>query len=137
MYFQSTVLLLFNYASYFSSSSVDSRFTSGRFISSRPILLYFISCLFFLCINIAFYAPTPRQQQVLSVNCCYIIYSCLYVSCHCNRPISQTVFMLSIAINRAKHVCATVIIKHNCLLICNPKIVINILLCLLNSIGHI
>ena len=29
------------------------------------------------------------------------------------RPISQTVFMLSIAINRAEHVCATVIIKHN------------------------
>ena len=29
------------------------------------------------------------------------------------RPISQTVFLLSIAINRAEHVCATVIIKHN------------------------
>ena len=29
-----------------------------------------------------------------------------------NKPISQSTFMLSIAINRAKHVCATVIIKH-------------------------
>ena len=29
------------------------------------------------------------------------------------RAISQTVFMLSIAINRAEHVYATVIIKHN------------------------
>ena len=29
-----------------------------------------------------------------------------------HRPISPTVFMLSIAINRAEHVCATVIIKH-------------------------
>ena len=54
-----------------------------------------------------------------------------------NRPISQTVFMLSIAINRAEHVCATVIIKHNCMLMCNHKIVINIMLCLLNSTGHI
>ena len=53
------------------------------------------------------------------------------------RPISQTVFMLSIAINRAEHVCATVIIKHNCMLMCNHKIVINIMLCLLNSTGHI
>ena len=47
-----------------------------------------------------------------------------------NRPISQTVFMLSIAINRAEHVCATVIIKHNYMLMCNRKIVINIMLCL-------
>ena len=54
-----------------------------------------------------------------------------------DRPISQTVFMLSIAINRAEHVCATVIIKHNCMVICNHKIVINIMLCLLNSTGHI
>ena len=51
------------------------------------------------------------------------------------RPISQTMFMLSIAINRAEHVCATVIIKHNYMLMCNHKIVIN--LCLLNSTGHI
>ena len=54
-----------------------------------------------------------------------------------NRPISQTVFMLSIAINRAEHICATVIIKHNYMLMCNHKIVINIMLCLLNSTGHI
>ena len=33
------------------------------------------------------------------------------------RPISQTVFMLSIAINRAERVCATVIIKHNYMLL--------------------
>ena len=54
-----------------------------------------------------------------------------------HQPISQTVFMLSIAINRANHVCATVIIKHNYMLMCNHKIDINIMLCLLNSIGHI
>ena len=54
-----------------------------------------------------------------------------------NRPISQTVFMLSIAINRAEHVCATVIMKHNYMLMCNHKVVINIMLCLLNSTGHI
>ena len=30
-----------------------------------------------------------------------------------HRAISQTMFMLSIAINRAEHVCATVIIKYN------------------------
>ena len=54
-----------------------------------------------------------------------------------NRPFSQTVFMLSIAINRAEHVCATVIIKHNYMLMCNHKIAINIMLCLLNSTGHI
>ena len=29
------------------------------------------------------------------------------------RAISQTEYMLSIAFNRAVHVCATVIIKHN------------------------
>ena len=53
------------------------------------------------------------------------------------RTISQTVFMLSIAINRAEHVCATIIIKHNYMLMCNHEIVINIMLCLLNSTGHI
>ena len=54
-----------------------------------------------------------------------------------DRPISQTVFMLSIAINRAEHVYATIIIKHNDMLMCNHKIVLNIMLCLLNSTGHI
>ena len=53
------------------------------------------------------------------------------------RTISQTVFMLSIAINRAEHVYATVIIEHNYMLMCNHKIVRNIMLCLLNSTGHI
>ena len=52
------------------------------------------------------------------------------------RPISQTIFMLSIAINKAEHVCATVIIKHNFMLMWNHKIVINITLCLLDSNGH-
>ena len=64
-----------------------------------------------------------------------------YIHTHTNstyRPISQTMFMLSIAINRAEHVCATVIIKHNyIMLMCNHKLVINIMLCLLNSTGHI
>ena len=61
------------------------------------------------------------------------------ISACCSRAISQTVFMLSIAINRAEHVCATVIviIKHNYMLMCNHKIVIYIMLCLLNRTGHI
>ena len=46
-------------------------------------------------------------------------------------------FMLSIAINRAEHVCAAVISKHNYMLMCNHKIAINIMLCLLNSTGHV
>ena len=54
-----------------------------------------------------------------------------------SRPISQTVFMLSIAINRAEHVCGTVVIKHNYMLMGNHKVVINIMLCLSNSTGHI
>ena len=53
-----------------------------------------------------------------------------------SRPFSLTMFMLSIAINRAEHVCAAVISKHNYMLMCNHKIVINIMLCLLNSTGH-
>ena len=44
------------------------------------------------------------------------------------RPISQTMFMLSIVINRAEHVYATVIVKHNCMLLCKHNIVINIML---------
>ena len=44
--------------------------------------------------------------------------------------------MLSIAINKAEHVCATVIIKHNYMLMCDHKIVINIMLCFFNSPGH-
>ena len=53
------------------------------------------------------------------------------------RTISEIVFILSIATNRADPVCVTVIIKHNYKLMCNHKIVINIMLCLLNSTGHI
>ena len=53
------------------------------------------------------------------------------------RPISQTLFLLSIAINRAEHVYVTVISKHNYMLMCNHKIVINLMLCLLNSTVHI
>ena len=62
---------------------------------------------------------------------------CACLSILTYRPISQTVFMLSIAINRTEHVYATVIIKHNYMLMCNHKIVINIMLCLLNSTGHV
>ena len=54
-----------------------------------------------------------------------------------NKPISETVFMLSIAINRAVHVCAAVIIIRNYMLKCNHKILIHIMLCLLNSTGHL
>ena len=48
------------------------------------------------------------------------------------RPFSQIMFMLSIAINRAEHVW-----PDNYMLMCNIKIAINIMLCLLNSTGHI
>ena len=70
------------------------------------------------------------------------IYTCanrvyMLTQIHAYRAISQTVFMLSIATNRAEHVYATVIIKHNYMLMCNHKFVINIMLCLLNSTGHI
>ena len=61
----------------------------------------------------------------------------IYIYIYIYRTISQTVFMLSIAINRAEHVYATVIIEHNYMLMCNHKIVRNIMLCLLNSTGHI
>ena len=36
-----------------------------------------------------------------------------------------------------QHVCATVIIKNNHMLMCNHEIVIDIMLSLLNSTGHI
>ena len=52
------------------------------------------------------------------------------------KPISQTVFMLSIAINRVEHVCTTVSMVHSYMLMCNHKIVINIMLCLLYSTRH-
>ena len=57
-----------------------------------------------------------------------------YTSQHQYRPISHVVF---IAINRLEHACATVIIKHNYMLMSNHKIVINIMLCLLNCSGQI
>ena len=44
--------------------------------------------------------------------------------------------MLSIAINKAEHLCAIVIIKHKYMLMYNYKIVANIMLCLYNSTGH-
>ena len=53
-----------------------------------------------------------------------------------NRPISHTVFMLPIAINRAEHVCAIVIMKYNYVLMCKHKFLINTSLCLLNYTGH-
>ena len=52
-----------------------------------------------------------------------------------HRLISQTMFMLSIAINRAEHVCGTVVIKHNYMLIYTQQLAINIILSL-NSTGH-
>ena len=42
-----------------------------------------------------------------------------------------------IAINKAELVCTVVIMNHNYMLMCNHKIVINIILCLLKSTGHI
>ena len=96
--------------------------------------LYYVSKISFGDIFFNLYS-IPVTQDILFA----IIIACFFhdkVS-SCNRPISQTVFMLSIAINRAEHVYAAVIIKHNYMLMCNHKIVINIMLCLLNSTGHI
>ena len=42
-----------------------------------------------------------------------------------------------IAVNRAEHLCVTVSVKHNYMLKFNHKIIINIILCLLNSTRHI
>ena len=68
----------------------------------------------------------------MNIDCfiCRWIVKINYYQCQC-----QCQCMLLIAINRA--VCATVIIKHNYMLMCDHKIVINIMLCLLNSTGHI
>ena len=86
-----------------------------------------------------FHANRPISQTVfmLSIAINRAEHVCATVIIKHNRPISQTVFMLSIAINRAEHVCAAVIIKHNYMLMCNHKIIINIMLCLINSTGHI
>ena len=46
---------------------------------------------------------------------------------------AQTVFTLSIVINRAEHARATKIINHKYMLMYNHKIHINIMLCSLNS----
>ena len=82
--------------------------------------------------QIQYYCGYAEANKLLTVTACLFSFTChgpLIFSIK-YRPISQTVFMLSIAINRAKHVCATVIIKHNYMLMCNHKIVINIMLCL-------
>ena len=58
-----------------------------------------------------------EMEMKLFVKILNVQSSCNLCFQNSNRPISQTVFMLSIAINRAEHVCATVIIKHNYMLI--------------------
>ena len=55
--------------------------------------------------------------------------------CYEYRPISQTVFMLSIAINRAEHVCAAVIIKDNYMLMCNYPPRSTVLFAILNRLS--
>ena len=92
-------------------------------ISERFVFIFFI---------VNFSVSVSKHQ---SYKCSLVYRSTLLAQRY--RPISETVFMLSIAINRAEHVCDTVIIKHNYMLMCNHKIVINIMLCLLNSTGHI
>ena len=72
----------------------------------------------------------------MTLNGSYKLLTSLRAINHLYRRISQTVFMLSIAINRAEPVCAAVIIKHNYMLMYNHKIVINIMLCLLTSTRH-
>ena len=83
------------------------------------------------------YAPGTIATCQLANNEMGMLHTCKLLLVMGVRPISQTVFMLSIAINRAENVCATAIIKHNFLLMCNLKSVVSIMLCLLNSTGHI
>ena len=45
-------------------------------------------------------------------------------------------YQLQFAINRVEHVCTTVSMVHSYMLMCNHKIVINIMLCLLYSTRH-
>ena len=47
--------------------------------------------------------------------------------------LTETVFMLLIVSNRVEHAQSIVIINHKYMLMCNHKIIINIMLCLLNS----
>ena len=101
---------------------------------------------FVLCIQIRFVGTEKKYAHRLACilfklelfNLFVFFFSNIYkYTCNShNRPISQTVFMSSIAINRADYVGATVLINHNYTLKCNYKIVINIMLCLLNSTGH-
>ena len=51
------------------------------------------------------------------------------------KPISQTLFMLSIAINRAEPVCASVIIKHTYMLMCNYPPRSTVLFAILNRLS--
>ena len=70
------------------------------------------------------YTGKPHCEK-FAVNTFWHAHGSTVVAC---RPISQTVFMSLRAINRAEHVCATVVIKHNYISMCNLKIVIYILL---------
>ena len=106
------------------------------------LLFYYIIILLFILfyVYILFYLGLPAISTYPIV--LYGLNGINLLFCFCSiilyyRPISQTVFMLSSAINRGEPVCATVIMKHNYMLMCNHKITINIMLCLLNSTGHI
>ena len=73
---------------------------------------------------------TSRTKIIVVVRCITKLSYRMYY-----RPISQAVFMLSIAVNRALF--ATIIMTPNYMLMCNRKIFINIMLSLLNSTVHI
>ena len=82
----------------------------------RDSIFYARSCYFSdycLCIKfiiLLLYLYSHIVIQLCSIKMVHVLLTI--------RPISQTVFMLSIAINRAEHLCATVIIKHIYMLIC-------------------
>ena len=69
------------------------------------------NCSVLVLILVDYLAGLQEQHNALP-------YRATLVDNYVNRPISQTVFMLSNAINRAEHVCAAVIIKHNYMLMC-------------------
>ena len=70
----------------------------------------------------------PFPQYASNINVLHFRKFDLHISLFVrNRPISQTVVMLSIAVNRTKPVCAVVIIEHNYILMCEHKLVLNTL----------
>ena len=79
---------------------------------------HFSSCLMFKVATTLTLQTYSSERFIKLLTLCYQEKMLLFTMY--NGPISQTLFMLSIAINRAAHVCATVIIKQKLLTIVQP-----------------